>query len=588
MPQNTPYPGESFEEFRQRMQQQQGNIDPLAYGTIRPPEQPQQPQIMMRGEPNAAGVSTYQPAPDSQFLRTTQDALAGGGATTHPLNPQQGDGGGRDPNAPFMPSNLNPNRPFFGEAGMPADFSLTGETPQQNPFDIPGVTVASAPQDATTGAQEQAPFTQGGMVADALGNQRLGETAWASLGLLGDRIANWWQGDQPQPEGPPTPPPEGTPFGGPADAGEDAAAGGTGAPVGSQADQRAFEMYSPLPARGEDMISTEGMPQLGREQVEEFIGQMEQTAPGEFQREDVDGSRVLASMGQALAGAGQAPTAGEALLSLGTGGTSAVAQHEQEQRQLRREHEQNQREFQRQLAEQAFAGEQALLESEQNARRFDLQVDQALSQADARRMEALSQRSNIDVSGDNIVVTKPVMDDEGNPTNKTRTEVINTKQQNAFLDAASMSGDGSDISLPEVGGFDPATVLAGSPVDAQADIITSSKLVAGGIPLSRIQEPQVQQRIQQIRQQAEQKVIKQYAGDQEVESVGQLASMGSVDMADIQDEVERQQWNMVMEEMGRNPLVRYGIWQASGNPQLRRIADPALQQIREQYDNGNQ
>ena len=502
MPANMPYPGESAEQFQQRMALQRTQ------------------NWMASGEPFNMGFNLPQ-------VGGAPTVASGGGGAAVPF---------AYPQAPAQP---------------PLDLSLA--VPEGN---VPPPTQDMKPDN----------MQQPGVLPDfsdelgTLGNILTWQPPWLE-GIQDAIIQGTGLGNLFAPDGgeevqgpPPQPSPAGTPFS------QDIYSGMGGGSAGDN-----FTMRAPLPQAGRDAFSQEELPTIDREVIDQFLREMRGTEEG-FDPKDLNTSQALAAMGQMLAQAGPTPTMGEALLALGTGASTAKAQHEMEQDELRRAFEQRQTEFDRAMLERELAGEQALIESEQQARQFEQQQNQLEAQQDAQRLGAIADRTQVEVNDDNVVITEPVMEN-GRVTDQIQTTVLDRQKREAIMDAEAIK----DMDL-EVAGRKVGDLMQGLSQEGQGVVLGAAQVVNGTIPATAIPIEGAQETFQFFEQQARQRVMQRLGGGEEGASLAMIAQRNNLDIDDLQDMIEDEHYRIMMAEMQNNPILKAGVFLASGNPALARRA----------------
>lgn len=315
---------------------------------------------------------------------------------------------------------------------------------------------------------------------------------------------------------------------------------------------------------GDEVISNPNVPALNDEQLDQFIGRLEEARPEDFEAQDPRLSNVLAQAGRALAEAGRAPTVGQALLAAGTGASGAVAERQQQNEELARQREEAQRQFDASLAEAAFGGQQTVNESQRAAQEVINQREMQQAELEARRDEAINQLSGVEVQGDNIVVRSVEgFNDDG--TASVKTEVFNPEEQRGMMDKIALGEDLADMELPEIGGTEGQKFLqlARSP-EQRLQLTGAMQLAEGTLPPEQIQMEGGRELDQQIKQRARARIaesmgLEPTATESEIRT--QFKATSDASYEDVYEEELMREWNRTM---SNNPAIRVGVLQGMG------------------------
>ena len=535
MPSFVPYPGESEEEFRQRTQG--GGAVFALHG----------PNADLRPRPDPVAGFLSRNFADPQ--RTLLEVPAALGAAGYAAMPESS----RTPLAEESPAEV----PFSVFAGEPvvepgqssAVRGLEGAGSQLYNFAEFNRLNAEQNEDQLKSAEEIGLFPALGNAFD-VGIQTMGDTFRP--------VTEYLFGPPAQPEQADVDPPETAPPGTSGRAGALAFGGGGGvSAVGGDGRQR-FTREVRLPAPADSIVPQDEIPTLSQEQIDEYISALEENRPADFEESDIDTNRFLSAMGQALAGAGRAPTMGQALLALGTGGTSAVASHNRRQEELARENEAVQNEFGRRLAEAAFSGQKSAIDSQSRALNQELQRARLEANIQNRRQQAINSAHQVDVNGDQIVISRPEVDEESG-TMKVTTEVIDAGSKGKM--GAVLSGDSSAINemeLPDIGGVpgQQRLALAGGPKERLNSII-AQRLIGGEMPFRQIQLAKGggQKFEQQISETARQKLAQRLGLEPDSNWSSITAAWNTQEPADLSVEEAREEmeYQAIIEEFTMSP-----------------------------------
>lgn len=358
--------------------------------------------------------------------------------------------------------------------------------------------------------------------------------------------------------------------------------------------EQTFDSRIPIPATGEETFDTAAPPTLQQSDIDAFVEELQGLVPEKYQKEKVSSEAFLAGMGAGAQGAG---TVGEFLLGAGTGGMGTIAQHNENERAIARESDAARRQMLADIAVQAFGAQGKKLETERAAANFEQRRNQLAAQQDTQRINAIAQRTNVQVSGDNIVVSEPVYDEQGNITDKVQTKILTQQDVSGILDSVALGGSGADLAsldLPDIGGEDIKQRFAGLGIGGRGDLLTAAHLVQGTIPESAVagvleqmgvQDAGnvMQNAMQTIRNRALEKVKARFfsEGDFTMEEGRELSltnlttaasRLAEVDSDKVLDAAEEEMYKEVLLEMNRDPTLQAAVWMASDIAQLQQMA----------------
>lgn len=459
------------------------------------------------------------------------------------------------------PANVPFSVPFSGD---PRQRSVA-ESQAGQPFELPEISLSAG----------QGPFSGGGSFGDF------------RLGFDPDTMSITLESLNPATEM--APPPPGAvahePFGGDFSQDDVRAAFGGG---GGQ--EREFTI--PLPQSGEEAFPAIDFPTLDRGTVDDLLEQLKSAVPEPYDKQDITMEAFLAGVGQGAMGA---DTVGEFLLGAGTGGMTTLAQHRQQQEELARQTDKERRAGLADVASSAFDAERALVESQQRAAQVEQDRQARIAQRDLARTQAIADRTDVRLSGDQIVITEPIVDEQGNVTDRVRTEIITADEQQQIMDSMSMTGDFSDLpedlrnKLASVQSYPAKQNTMQAYNIAVEQTLTYPQIARGLAQVAAVAGQDVEDpgRLAEtfrndIEQRALAEIVRKQGLDVDVGEDGRLTeanviaaaqASGSEDLVDrTMDEIERSYWTTTIDVMSKNPLYNASVYMASGDPVLQRLA----------------